>query len=136
MIKKLLIKLKDDNAFRIKCVHSVLLVGMIVAITLPFILAASMTFYRGDDFAQLPMTAFNGNIMELFLVALRYAKHMFLSWQGAYFSMFINILLHPILGEGLVQLRIVMVVNALMLVIGISIFIWALCKDEISFAAR
>lgn len=92
-------KRNNDNAFYIKCTQSILIVGVTLAIILPIILAASMTFYRGDDF-QLPMTDFDGNIIELFLVALRYAKHMFLSWQGAYFSMFINVLLHPILGGG------------------------------------
>lgn len=125
-------KFKSDREFRGRCIVSILLLFAIVVIALPIIVASSMSFYCGDDFAQLPIKEFNGNIIELLWMALRYAKKMYLNWQGAYFSMFINIMLHPILGAGLTQLRVVMVINALMLVIAISVFVWELCKDEIN----
>lgn len=130
-MNKLFAKLKNIY-FRTKFGYSILLLGAIMLIALPFVTAASMTFFVGDDFAQLPIKSFEGNGIELFPIALRYAKHMYLEWQGAYFSMFINVLLHPILGGGISQLRTVMVVNALLFVAGTIFFVWGLCKEEIS----
>lgn len=99
-MNKILTKLKKDYAFYEKHGQSILIIGMIMVVVLPFVIASSMTFLCGDDFAQLPIQEFNGNIIDLLLIALKYVKHMYLKWQGAYFSMFISILFHPILGGG------------------------------------
>lgn len=93
-------KLKLDRGSCKVFLQGFLISAAIIATVLPIVLASSMSFYRGDDFAQLPVKEFDGNFFELILVALRYAKNMFMNWQGAYFSMFINVLLSPILGGG------------------------------------
>ncbi len=124
---------KGNKDFQVKCIVIVLLLIGIVAIVLPIIMASSMTFYRGDDFSDIG-TISDGkkNIIELFMASVRNAKNLYFTWQGNYFSMFIFMFIHPILGGGLLQLRIVMIANSILFAIGLVSFSWGLCRREIA----
>lgn len=122
-------RIRTNKGYRTQCIINFLLISAIVVVVMPIIVASSMTFYRGDDF---PGTAWDSkkNIVELFLASLGYAKGMFFNWQGAYFSMFAWELFNPLLGGGLSQLRIIMVISAILFVISLSMFVYGLFKQE------
>lgn len=123
-------RIRTDKDYRAQFIINILLISAIIAVVLPIIVASSMAFYRGDDF---PGAAWNNqnSIVELFLASLRYAKEMFFNWQGAYFSMFAWELLNPLLGKGLPQLRIIMVISAMLVVISLCIFVYGIFKQEV-----
>lgn len=126
-------RIKTDKNYRMQFITIILLISAIIAIVLPIIVASSMAFYRGDDFAG---TVWDDkmDIVELFLDSLRYARGMFLNWQGAYFSMFAWKFFNPLLGKGLPQLRIIMVISAVLLVISLCIFVDGIFKQEVRSA--
>lgn len=125
-------RIRIDKDYRMRFITIIMLISAIIAVVIPIIVASSMSFYRGDDFADVGRIWDNRkNIVELFRDSLHYAKRIFLSWQGNYFSMFMYILIHPLLGAGLPQLRVIMVINSVLFAIGLSIFIWSIFKQEI-----
>ncbi|MCI8922503.1 MAG: hypothetical protein HFI45_00640 [Lachnospiraceae bacterium] len=131
-MKEIWSRLKADRDYRIRFIVAILCMILILVIVLPIIVASSMSFYRGDDFADMgTIWDSRRNIAELFLDSLRYTKKIFFSWQGNYFSMFMQMFLSPLLGKGLPQLRVIMVINSVLFVIGLSSFIWGIFKHEI-----
>ena len=124
--------LKDNQTFRGKIILNVLLFAGIMAIALPIIMASSMTFYIGDDFSAAgTINDAKKNIIQLIIDAWIYTKDKYFNWQGNYFSMFIQYLIHPLFGGGLTQLRIIMVLNALLFFVGTGMFIWGIFKAEV-----
>lgn len=79
-MKEIWSRLKADRDYRIRFIVITFCVISILVIVLPIIVASSMTFYRGDDFADMG-TVWDSkrNIGELFLDSLRYTKKFFLA---------------------------------------------------------
>lgn len=123
-------RIRTDKDYRIQSIIIILLVSAIIAVVLPIIVASSMAFYRGDDFSGI-VCGNKMSIPELFLDSLRYAKGMFLNWEGAYFSIFIVKLFNPLLGKGLWQLRLIMVISTLLLIVSLGIFVYGFFKQEV-----
>lgn len=122
-------RIRKDKDYRIQFIIIILLISAIIAVVLPIVVASSMAFYRGDDFSGI-VCGNKRSIPELVLDSLRYAKGMFLNWEGAYFSTFIVKLFNPLLGKGLPQLRLIMVINAMLFIVGLCIFVYGLFKQE------
>lgn len=96
---------------------------MVYAITV----GASYTVLLGDDFTHgVRVGVFHVPFFQYFAASLRYMKEIYLDWQGTYFAMFIQAFLSPINNFGLSQLRIVMVMNALLFFGALFGMIWAL----------
>ena len=88
------------------------------------------TVLQADDFSHaLSVGVFNVNFYKYFVASLRYAKKMYMTWQGTYFSMFIQALLSPLNNFGLSQLRVVMVLNALLFSVVFFLLIWETSKE-------
>lgn len=88
------------------------------------------TVLQADDFSHaLSVGVFNVNFYKYFVASLQYAKKMYMTWQGTYFSMFIQALLSPLNNFGLSQLRVVMVLNALLFSVVFFLLIWETSKE-------
>ena len=86
---------------------------------------AGYTVLIGDDFVHgVQVGAFHVSFFQYFVASLNYMKEMYMTWQGTYFAMFIQAFLSPINNFGLTQLKIVMIVNALLLVLSLLGVIW------------
>ena len=89
--------------------------------------AVSYSVLVADDFSHgLQIGVFNTSFINYFLVSLAYAKEMYLTWQGTYFSMFLQALLSPINNFGYIQLKIIMMLNILFLFSSLIFFIYSL----------
>lgn len=76
---------------------------------------AGYTVFVGDDFTNsVRIGAFRVPFFKYLGASLHYMKDMYFDWQGTYFAMFIQSLLSPLNNFGLVQLKIVMILNALL----------------------
>ncbi len=104
----------------------------IVSITLtiiPVIVSAIYSFLQADDFSHANgVGVFGGNIFELFIASIQYAKEMFETWQGTYTSMFLQAFLSPLNGLGMPQLRVVMVVNIVLFIASVVALIYSICE--------
>ena len=79
-MKEIWSRLKADRDYRIRFIVAILCMILILVIVLPIIVASSMSFYRGDDFADMgTIWDSRRNIAELFLDSLRYTKKIFFS---------------------------------------------------------
>ena len=77
--------------------------------------SAAYTVIVGDDFPNsVRIGAFRVSFFEYIAASLHYMKDMYFDWQGTYFAMFIQAFLSPLNNYGLIQLRIVMILNALL----------------------
>ncbi len=93
---------------------------MIAYMVLTVTCAAFYSVLAADDFSHANgVGVYNASFFKYFMASLEYAKHEYLTWQGTYFSMFIQALLSPLNNGGLVQLRITMVLNALLFFLAI-----------------
>ena len=96
---------------------------------LPIVIASTYTFLQADDFSHaMDIGIFRENIIKLFIASIKYAKRMYLIWQGTYTSMFLQAFLSPLNGLGLVQLKIVMLVNVVLFVISLILIVYSVCK--------
>lgn len=75
-------------------------------------------FWHGHD-----VGVFHAGFFSYLAASLRYAKHMYLTWQGTYFSMFLQAFLSPVNNFGMSQLRIVMVFNAVNFFVSLLLFL-------------
>ncbi len=97
---------------------------------LPIIIASIYSFYRADDFSNARVIGiFGEDIVKSFVNALKFTKMRYLGWQGTYTSMFLQAFLSPLNGFGDTQLRIIMVLNAILFVISLGLFIGSVCKS-------
>ncbi len=133
MLKEKWTQLKTDSTFRASCIQNMLIIAVILFIVLPIIVASTMSFYRGDDFVENALIANKRrSIIELFLVSVQFVKDSYLAWTGCYFTKFIQNFFHPLNGAGLLQLRVVMIINAVLFVVGVYLFILGIYKKEIN----
>lgn len=132
MLKEKWTRIKTDSTFRASCIQNMLIIAVILFIVLPIIVASSMSFYRGDDFTEIDITinSEKRNIIEIFMASVWLAKDLFLNWNGTFFSKFLVSFLSPLNGYGLIQLRILMVFNALLFVGGLVSFIFSIYNKE------
>ncbi len=73
------------------------------------------TVYFLDDFNHATrIGSFNVGLFDYIKATYLFTKMMYNTWQGTYFSMFLQGLLSPLNNGGLLQLRIVMVFNAIL----------------------
>lgn len=90
---------------------------------------ASYSVLVDDDFWHgYDVGVFHAGFFSYLAASLRYAKHMYLTWQGTYFSMFLQAFLSPVNNFGMTQLRIVMVFNALNFFVSLLLFLHAFLR--------
>lgn len=105
---------------------------VIICLVLPTIRASAYSVLSGDDYSHgVHIESFNVPFPEYFLASLSYMKKEYMTWQGTYFSMFIQALLSPINNWGMPQLRVVMVINSILTFSSILFFIWTLIKSAL-----
>lgn len=77
--------------------------------------AAYYSVYDADDFATANSMRLYGDSEGTHLLAcFRYVKRTYLNWMGTYSALFMESIINPLIQRGLPQLRIVMVLNALL----------------------
>lgn len=113
----------NKNAKRlIIALNSLIIFFMALVITV----GASYTVLVGDDFTNgVRIGAFHVSLFQYLTASMEYVKSMYLDWQGPYFAMFVQAFLSPINNFGLVQLKIVMIVNALFFMSSLFFMVWA-----------
>lgn len=95
----------------ITIINCALILFMVYAITA----SASYTVIVGDDFTNsVRIGAIHTSFFEYLAASLHYMTDMYFDWQGTYFAMFIQALLSPLNNFGLIQLKVEMVLNALL----------------------
>lgn len=118
--------LSESNLINKKSVKNVLIVGSsLVLLYIIFVeaWAACYTVYSADDFSIAnSMTPYKASFWQYLGGAVQYTKNAYLTWQGTYFSIFIQSIINPLSGFGLPQLRIIMVINVLLLLCSIIFF--------------
>lgn len=121
----------EDKASKRKINQVTVIWGIMAILTvIPIIVASEYSVYSADDFSHSSgVGVFGGNMWELFVASLRYTKRMYLVWQGTYTSMFLQAFLSPLNGFGYMQLRAVMVFNAVLFIISLKVLISAICKS-------
>ena len=119
--------LSNGNLIDKKSVRNIIMAGSsLVLLYIIFIetWAAYYTVFSADDFSiATAMTPYKESFWAYLVGAILYTKKMYLNWQGTYFSMFIQAILNPLSGFGLPQLRVVMVLNAILYLFSLIFFI-------------
>ena len=106
-------------------VISIFTVCCIFYMVISMVHAASYSVLAADDFSHgNGVGIFHVSFMEYLLASFTYSKSIYLTWQGTYFSMFLQALLSPINNFGFRQLRCIMAANALMFYVSLIIFAW------------
>ncbi len=107
-------------------------IASIIAIVLMagiMIIASAYTVFAADDYTHADsINAMHVSFFSYIYASLRYMKNMWMTWQGTYFAMFLQALLSPINNFGMPQLRIVMILNAVLLFGSTLFFIFAACR--------
>lgn len=87
---------------------------------------AGYTVLLGDDYTHgVRVGVFHVPLLQYIAASFRYMKEIYLDWQGTFFSMFLQALLSPVNNFGMGQLKIVMVVNALLFFAALFGVVWA-----------
>lgn len=104
---------------------SIACVILIAATVGVFAAGAGYTVLSGDDFTHsVRVGAFHVSLPEYFVASLLYVQDLYMDWQGTWFSMFLQAFLSPLNNFGLPQLRAVMVGNALLFLVSLSVLLW------------
>lgn len=108
----------EANAKVGKIVKYIIMAGsiiMLLSVISIEVWAAYYTVLDADDFSIAnSMRPYGDSAWEYLQACFRYIKRTYLIWQGTYSSMFVQTVIHPLNEFGLVQLRVVMVLNALL----------------------
>lgn len=106
------------NTKFVKSVKYIMTAGSIIVLfTVVFIQiwAAYYSVFDADDFSvAVSMRPYGDSAWEYVLACFRYVKRTYLNWQGTYSSMFVWTIANPLNELGLPQLRVTMVLNALL----------------------
>ena len=97
--------------------YAIIVGSIIMLFTVIFIQvwAAYYSVFDADDFSVAnSMRPYGDSAWEYLAACFRYVKRTYLNWQGTYSSLFIWTILNPLNELGLPQLRVVMVLNALL----------------------
>lgn len=100
---------------------------------LPMICSTGYTVYWADDFTHYnSMMSMPGE--TLLLKSLAYTKHIYLTWQGTYFAIFLQSILSPLHRGGLPLLRGVSIANILLFLGSVYYFFYKLLKGNKTLA--
>lgn len=103
--------------------------GVIAISIFTLAIASSYTVLVSDDYSHATsIGVFGANVFTYFVASVKYAAYKFMTWQGTYFSMFLQALLSPLNGGGMLQLRIVMVGNVLLFFGAFILLAWTIIK--------
>ncbi len=98
--------------------------GSIFVLSLMILGNAWYSVYYLDDFNHATrIGAFHVGVFEYIKATFSFTKMIYMTWQGTYFSMFLQGLLSPLNNGGLLQLRIVMIINAIFFLSSFIFFI-------------
>lgn len=93
------------------------------------IITSAYTVFAADDYTHADSVgALHVSFFSYLLASIRYSKNMWLTWQGTYFSMFIQAFLSPINNFGMPQLRVEMVLNSVCLFASVILFIFTVFR--------
>ena len=106
-----------------------ILIFLAVITVTPIIIASDYSFYHADDFIHANVVGvYDEGIGKLLGASLRFAKSMYLTWQGTYTAMFLQAFLSPLNGFGHAQLRIVMILNIILFIVSLGYFMESVCR--------
>ena len=112
--------------------YCLLSIVIIICLILPTIKTSAYSVLSGDDYSHgVHVGSFHVTFPEYLFASLAYMKKEYMTWQGTYFSMFIQALLSPINNWGMQQLRVVMVANSVIIFASILFFIWTVIKSAL-----
>ncbi|WP_255345856.1 DUF6056 family protein [Butyrivibrio sp. AE3006] len=112
-----------------KCLSCLSLIAVIYMIFV-YAWSASYTVFSADDFSHgVSFGLFKAFFPIHFFSALWYSLTTYLSWQGTYFSMFLQPFLSPINGFGYPQLKLVMIINAVLVMGALIVLIIELFQN-------
>lgn len=105
----------------VAALNVLLILFMVYVVTV----SAGYTVLLGDDYTHgVRVGVFHVPLLQYVADSLRYMKEIYLDWQGTYFAMFLQAFLSPINNYGMGQLRIVMMVNALLFFAALFGVVW------------
>ena len=87
-MKNMWIRIRENKNYSAKFIWSLVALSVIVVMTLPVCVAASMSFYKADDFIEC-ISDIDRNFRELLLFSLNRSKDAYFHWMGTYFSKFV-----------------------------------------------
>ena len=88
---------------------------------------SAYTVLSADDFSHgVDLGVYGVSFPRYLFESIFFMGFIYFIWQGTFFSMFLQALLSPINGYGLPQLRIVMIINALLILGTLLFFIYEL----------
>lgn len=118
---------KWDEERRPVWITEAILLCIAVLVLLSVIVTSWYTFYSHDDFTTVQSARGYGT--NLIVAGLKYVVDWYFGWQGTYTASFLMIALSPLNGLGLIQLRIVMVLNVVLFGASLWVFINAVCRS-------
>ena len=107
---------------------AIVMINCFAAVGMLYIIAGSAeyTVLIGDDFTHgVRVGAFQVPFFQYLAASIQYMKEIYLDWQGTYFAMLIQALLSPVNNFGMIQLKIVMVMNVLLFAGSLFGMVWA-----------
>lgn len=114
----------------LEIIPTVISVGISMACVLSIIISSGYSVLAADDFGHAYKIGFeSNNLWEYILTSLNFSKEIYMTWQGTYFSMFIQALLSPVNNFGMPQLRIVMLSNSILFFSSLFFLIWTLFRN-------
>ncbi len=117
---------KIKSMLNLETIPGIIGILIITVIGCVYIGGAYYTVLAADDFSHaLYIEAMHVDFWSYLKASFSYAYEMYMTWQGTYFSMFIQALFSPINNYGLPQLRVVMVLNAVFFMGGFWAFYWS-----------
>lgn len=103
---------------------------MLFAVIFIQVWAACYSVFDADDFSIAnSIRTYGDSVWEYLLVCFQYIKRTYLNWQGTYSSMFIQTIIHPLSGFGLIQLRVIMILNVLLYCFLLLLFILTILNE-------
>lgn len=114
-----------------------IMIGVLILLSFMVIGNAWFTIYQADDFWHaVTIGAFNVGFFDYIKASFNFAIHMYKTWQGTYFSMFLQAFLSPLNNFGLNQMRFVMVLNAVLYIFGFLFMVFGFLEYYIPNAGK
>ncbi len=125
VIKPVLEETSMLKSKRIKCIIVIVLSLLSLFMITTIVRASAYSVLVADDFSHgNSVGAFHVDALTYIKASIQYAYKEYMTWQGTYFSMFLQALLSPINNGGIEQLRIVMVTNSILFFTSLIYFIF------------
>lgn len=122
LMNSLLEKFDGKKCEKVLSACVIVLIVMLVMIT---VITAGYTVNQSDDYSHaVKVGKYHVSIAEYFGVSIGYMLEMYKNWAGNYFSMFLQSFLSPLNMGGNLQLRVVMIVNAVLFFATFIGFLW------------